>query len=297
MSKKAREAFRTITEVADWLDVPAHVLRFWESKFSQIKPVKRAGGRRYYRPTDMELIGGIKTLLHDDGLTIRGVQKMLKEEGVKHVAARSPDIETPVDADATLERATRRESRRARSAEIRRETPPLKAEHGLTPVQDDDKGPEEEAVDEAPFIEVAEEAPEKGVGNVVPMKRSKPKIKVVTTDEDVAEVTLDNDTRPDPEFVFDDPEPVVAPIEDAEVLPEPEPEPEPEIVADAPPVKPVPEDPDPAEVKPPEGAEDRAAAIADLRRATAAKGDMEKLRALQARLQTLRDRMAEGLSS
>ena len=70
--RKSPDAFRTISEVADWLDVPTHVLRFWESRFSQIKPVKRAGGRRYYRPNDMLLIGGIKKLLHEDGMTIRG---------------------------------------------------------------------------------------------------------------------------------------------------------------------------------------------------------------------------------
>jgi DNA-binding transcriptional MerR regulator len=89
---KSADAFRTISEVADWLEVPAHVLRFWESKFTQVKPVKRAGGRRYYRPADMRLLGGIKVLLHDEGLTIKGVQKMLREEGVSHVAALSPDI-------------------------------------------------------------------------------------------------------------------------------------------------------------------------------------------------------------
>jgi len=72
---KSADAFRTISEVADWLDTPTHVLRFWESEFSQIKPVKRAGGRRYYRPQDMLLIGGIKKLLHHDGLTIKGAQK------------------------------------------------------------------------------------------------------------------------------------------------------------------------------------------------------------------------------
>jgi DNA-binding transcriptional MerR regulator len=92
---KSTQAFRTIREVADWLDVAAHVLRFWESKFPQIKPVKRAGGRRYYRPADMELVGGIKVLLHDRGLTIRGVQKMIREDGVAAVAALSP----PVDLD------------------------------------------------------------------------------------------------------------------------------------------------------------------------------------------------------
>lgn len=84
---KSAEAFRTISEVAEVLDTPAHVLRFWESRFSQIRPVKRAGGRRYYRPTDVALLGGIKRLLHDDGLTIRGVQKILREQGIRHVAA------------------------------------------------------------------------------------------------------------------------------------------------------------------------------------------------------------------
>ena len=87
---KAKDAFRTISEVADWLDTPAHVLRFWESKFTQIKPVKRAGGRRYYRPDDMMLLAGIKTLLHEQGLTIKGAQKLLREKGVKHVQNLSP---------------------------------------------------------------------------------------------------------------------------------------------------------------------------------------------------------------
>lgn len=90
---KSPDAFRTISEVADWLGTPTHVLRFWESRFAQVKPVKRAGGRRYYRPADMALLGGIKKLLHEDGLTIRGVQKILREEGVKHVAALSPQID------------------------------------------------------------------------------------------------------------------------------------------------------------------------------------------------------------
>jgi len=84
---KSRDAFRTISEVSDWLGTPAHVLRFWESRFKQIKPVKRAGGRRYYRPSDMFLLGGIRRLLHDDGMTIKGVQKILREKGVKHVTS------------------------------------------------------------------------------------------------------------------------------------------------------------------------------------------------------------------
>lgn len=89
-AEKSPDAFRTIGEVSDWLDTPPHVLRFWESRFPQVKPIKRAGGRRYYRPADMELLGGIKKLLHDDGVTIRGVQKILHEKGVRHVAALSP---------------------------------------------------------------------------------------------------------------------------------------------------------------------------------------------------------------
>ena len=86
---KAPDAFRTISEVADWLETPAHVLRFWESKFTQVKPVKRAGGRRYYRPSDMLLLGGIKRLLHQDGKTIKEVQNLLRDQGAKHVSGLS----------------------------------------------------------------------------------------------------------------------------------------------------------------------------------------------------------------
>ena len=85
-SHKSAEAFRTISEVAIELDVPQHVLRFWESRFVQIKPVKRAGGRRYYRPEDVDLLKGIRALLYSDGFTIKGVQKVLKERGLRHVA-------------------------------------------------------------------------------------------------------------------------------------------------------------------------------------------------------------------
>ncbi len=83
--EKSPEAFRTISEVADDLEVPQHVLRFWESKFNQVKPMKRGGGRRYYRPQDVELLRGIRHLLYGEGYTIRGVQKILKENGISHV--------------------------------------------------------------------------------------------------------------------------------------------------------------------------------------------------------------------
>jgi DNA-binding transcriptional MerR regulator len=96
---KSPDAFRTISEVAEWLDRPTHVLRFWESKFTQLKPIKRAGGRRYYRPEDMLLLGGIKKLLHDDGMTIKGVQKLLREQGVAHVAELSQSLDVIAPAD------------------------------------------------------------------------------------------------------------------------------------------------------------------------------------------------------
>ena len=82
---KAPEAFRTISEVADELEVPKHVLRFWEAKFAQLKPMKRGGGRRYYRPEDVALLRGIRFLLYNDGYTIRGVQQILREHGPRFV--------------------------------------------------------------------------------------------------------------------------------------------------------------------------------------------------------------------
>ena len=82
---KAPDAFRTISEVADDLDIPQHVLRFWETRFTQIKPMKRSGGRRYYRPDDVDLLRGIRRLLYGEGYTIRGVQRILKEHGIGSV--------------------------------------------------------------------------------------------------------------------------------------------------------------------------------------------------------------------
>jgi DNA-binding transcriptional MerR regulator len=85
--EKSPDAFRTISEVADGLNVPQHVLRFWETRFSQIRPMKRGGGRRYYRPNDIDLLKGIRQLLYGQGYTIRGVQRILKENGTAHVVA------------------------------------------------------------------------------------------------------------------------------------------------------------------------------------------------------------------
>ena len=85
--EKSPDAFRTISEVADELDLPQHVLRFWETRFSQIKPMKRGGGRRYYRPNDVDMLRGIKHLLYEEGYTIKGVQKLLRENGVHFAVA------------------------------------------------------------------------------------------------------------------------------------------------------------------------------------------------------------------
>lgn len=104
---KSPGAFRTISEVAEWLETPAHVLRFWETKFTQIKPVKRAGGRRYYRPADMQLVGGIKKLLHEDGMTIKGVQKLMRDKGVKHVSALSQIVEEAEPAKTSVKKRSK----------------------------------------------------------------------------------------------------------------------------------------------------------------------------------------------
>ena len=85
--EKSADAFRTISEVAEELDLPQHVLRFWETRFSFIRPMKRAGGRRFYRPQDISVLRGVRTLLHDEGYTIKGVQKLHKEQGVKRLLA------------------------------------------------------------------------------------------------------------------------------------------------------------------------------------------------------------------
>jgi len=100
---KGPQAFRTISEASDELGVPQHVLRFWETKFSFIRPMKRAGGRRFYRPQDLAVLKGVRALLHDDGYTIKGVQRLHKEQGVKRLLAAGSgedhDIEVRGDED------------------------------------------------------------------------------------------------------------------------------------------------------------------------------------------------------
>jgi DNA-binding transcriptional MerR regulator len=105
---KAPDAFRTISEVADDLDIPQHVLRFWETRFTQIKPMKRSGGRRYYRPDDVDLLRGIRRLLYGEGYTIRGVQRILKEHGIKSVQGLI-DGSSPAPSFPAAEQAALRE--------------------------------------------------------------------------------------------------------------------------------------------------------------------------------------------
>lgn len=104
--RKSPDAFRTISEVSDELNVPQHVLRFWESKFTQIRPLKRGGRRRYYRPEDVLLLRGIRRLLYEDGYTIKGVQKVLKERGVRAVAEGARDEgEAPAPVETAAPKA------------------------------------------------------------------------------------------------------------------------------------------------------------------------------------------------
>jgi DNA-binding transcriptional MerR regulator len=203
MASKSPDAFRTISEVADWLGVQPHVLRFWESKFSQVKPVKRAGGRRYYRPNDMLLLGGIRQLLHEDGLTIKGAQKVLREQGMAHVSAMSK----PLDEESA---ALAEEASEAQAAE------PVAA-------------PEPDPVPEAGFVEAPEEetpvaafaprdeapAPETPVSEALVSEATAPD--VPQTEEPVGDTWAeDGDSGPLPDFLATDtsaptePEPVAA---------------------------------------------------------------------------------------
>ncbi len=108
---KGPEAFRTISEAATELGVPQHVLRFWETKFSFIRPMKRAGGRRFYRRQDIEVLRGVRTLLHDNGYTIKGVQRLHKEHGVRHVVEAASS--TPVEIDGGVEAPEQASARRS----------------------------------------------------------------------------------------------------------------------------------------------------------------------------------------
>lgn len=193
---KSPDAFRTIREVSEWLDTPAHVLRFWESKFTQVKPVKRAGGRRYYRPNDMRLLGGIKKLLHEDGMTIKGVQKLLHSEGIKVVSAFSQPLDT--DEGDVIEGVSHRiEDQPATEPDTR-------------PVED--SAPTPEPAEEADDVNLQEpefdltEALQANVINTPPPEEEPVEIPAdLAPDEDDAEAA--DPSEPAPTFVHRRPEP------------------------------------------------------------------------------------------
>jgi DNA-binding transcriptional MerR regulator len=124
---KSPEAFRTIREVAEVMELPQHVVRFWESRFPQIRPIKRAGGRRYYRRADLERLRVIKRLLYDEGFTIKGVQKLFKEQGAQALMDGASDTRPAVDADSELLLSAERDAASPASAAPiveSRESPP-----------------------------------------------------------------------------------------------------------------------------------------------------------------------------
>lgn len=211
--EKSPDAFRTISEVSEWLETPAHVLRFWESRFSQVKPVKRAGGRRYYRPSDMLLLGGIKKLLHEDGMTIRGVQKILRENGVKYVAGLSQPLEGEEDTSFDVVPA---DLPPPESPSAEDEAP--MAENAEPPVEEDN---------------VVRLSPRNGAGEEAGAQMSLFEPEEVAEAEDVGEAVGDPDDQPntvEPSEIEAAPAP-----DDAENTPEPEPE-----TGDAPPARSIP---------------------------------------------------------
>src|SRR5688572_5945197 len=146
---KAPDAFRTISEVAEDLDLPQHVLRFWETRFNQIKPMKRGGGRRYYRPEDIDLLRGIRLLLYSEGFTIRGVQRLLKEKGVGFVLAvgQTGSVQTMAAAERAGAAPAMQPHQMPRPAE-----PEPEPEYAAEPSFDD-------AMPERPFREAPDSAP------------------------------------------------------------------------------------------------------------------------------------------
>ncbi len=202
---KSPDAFRTISEVAEWLDTPAHVLRFWESKFSQVRPVKRAGGRRYYRPDDMALLGGIKTLLHEQGMTIKGAQKLLREKGVKYVASLGP---TPIgEEDADLIEATAAESVPEAAAPADADNVVAFAPHRTPPPAETEDAKPADATAEAAEPDEAPAVPPSPTAGTAPAE---------------PETATDPDTDPDPAQAQTDAGP--APLPEAATLEEDLPE-------------------------------------------------------------------------
>ena len=120
-TEKSLTAFRTISEVSAELDIPQHVLRFWEGKFSNLKPLKRAGGRRYYRPEDLELLKRIRALLYDEGYTIKGVQKLIREGALREPSQSESAAAPQSTAAASTQEASRHSEQQAELTALRQE--------------------------------------------------------------------------------------------------------------------------------------------------------------------------------
>lgn len=135
---KSPDAFRTISEVSEMLVTQAHVLRFWESKFEQLNPVRRPGGRRYYRPLDITLLGGIKYLLHQQGITIKAVQRLLKKEGASHVRNLSPVINSIESSPNKKSKSSKKVNKDLNLADYRKTTgKPENIAHELNGLNED----------------------------------------------------------------------------------------------------------------------------------------------------------------
>lgn len=137
---KSPDAFRTISEVADDLDLPQHVLRFWETRFAQIRPLKRGGGRRYYRPDDIDLLRGIRHLLYGEGYTIKGVQRILKEQGVRFVMQVWREDGVPLAALAAQAAAAAADDELDAPA-MSRSAPPMAPQAALLPAEPSRRSP------------------------------------------------------------------------------------------------------------------------------------------------------------
>ncbi|MEM7488260.1 MAG: MerR family transcriptional regulator [Pseudomonadota bacterium] len=320
---KAEGAFRTIREVSDWLGVPTHVLRFWESKFEQIAPVKGAGGRRYYRPEDMKLLGGIKVMLHDQGQTIRAVAQSIDDDGTEQVMAQSPALDMPESAPPRTRKVIRdtpaEEEAKAPSAEAEPDPTPEPADEPAdatdetlteasvaepapdpapAPDASSDPEPAKPKADPAP----SDPAPSEG-GEVVPFQRALPRQPV----DAGADPAIPQDSRSVAEAPADpgdllpeqpddgtalpaaaDPVPPAETRTDAPAPPADEPAPEPVAARHA-------EEVPPAEA--PVETDAPAAAIRSiLEGATIAPSDRVKLRRLYRRLRALADEVRDDLT-
>ena len=321
MVTKSADAFRTISEVAEWLGVQTHVLRFWESKFSQVKPVKRAGGRRYYRPSDMLLLGGIRKLLHEDGMTIKGVQKILREEGMAHVADMSPPLDEVTAAQVDGDLVAGDGAVEAEMAPVDTGVAGVAAEpQDVAPEPEEeietidmfadpvDAAPAEDAADAHPDADV-EDAPEEPPAESTPAAlptfmrapaddQPAPEAEDVATDTPASEPADDTPVAGIPGGLPSFMAPPAAKTDEAEAAPEPEPEPEPvpeaapepmQAEAPKPRIIDVPDDPDPAllDVKPSAlGMSAQANALTPAQR--------DAIAPLVAELSALRDRMASA---